>query len=90
MKIDGVSLDNITKNDLRSQIALVSQQPLLFSGTIAENILIGKKGSSMKDVIQAAKNASAHNFIESLPDGYDTVLGERGEGLSGGQRQRCF
>jgi len=88
VQLDGISLDNITKSDLRSQIALVSQHPLLFSGTIAENILIGKKGSSMEDVIKAAKNASAHQFIESLPDGYSTVLGERGEGLSGGQRQR--
>ena len=76
------------KADLRKNIALVSQQPILFRGTIAENILIGKPSGSQDEVIEAAKNASAHDFISSLPDGYDTELGERGEGLSGGQRQR--
>ncbi len=88
VRVDGILLSDMSQSSLRKNIAIVSQQPLLFQGTIAENILIGKKGSPMSEVIQAAKNASAHKFIESLPDGYDTVLGERGEGLSGGQRQR--
>lgn len=88
VKIDGVNVNMMLKSDLRKNIALVSQQPLLFRGTVAENILIGDPDAGMDAVIDAAKNASAHDFISGLPDGYDTVLGERGEGLSGGQRQR--
>ncbi len=88
VSIDGISVGEVSKHDLRDNIALVSQQPLLFRGSVAENILIGKPGSDMDAVILAAKNASAHEFILSLPDGYETELGERGEGLSGGQRQR--
>ena len=88
VKVDGVDIKQMLKADLRKNIALVSQQPLLFRGTIAENILIGKPSGTMDEVMIAAKNASAHDFISALPDGYDTELGERGEGLSGGQRQR--
>ncbi len=88
VRVDGALVSEVSKSDLRQNIAIVSQQPLLFRGTIADNILVGKKGSSMEEVIKASKNASAHDFIESLPDGYSTELGERGEGLSGGQRQR--
>ena len=88
VKVDGVNVNEMLKSDLRKNIALVSQQPLLFRGTIADNILIGKPTASRSEVIEAAKYASAHEFISTLPDGYDTKLGERGEGLSGGQRQR--
>jgi subfamily B ATP-binding cassette protein MsbA len=88
VKVDGVNVNQMLKADLRRNIALVSQQPLLFRGTIADNILIGKPAGTREEVIAAAKNASAHDFINRLPDGYDTELGERGEGLSGGQRQR--
>jgi len=88
VKVDGVDVREVRKADLRKNIALVSQQPLLFSGTVAENILIGKPEASQEEVVEAAKNASAHEFILGLPDGYETLLGERGEGLSGGQRQR--
>lgn len=88
VRVDGALVSEVSKSDLRQNIAIVSQQPLLFRGTIADNILVGKKGSSMDEVIKASKNASAHDFIEGLPDGYSTELGERGEGLSGGQRQR--
>ena len=88
VKVDGINVNQMLKSDLRRNIALVSQQPLLFRGTIAENILIGKPSGTRDEVIEAANNASAHEFISSLPDGYDTELGERGEGLSGGQRQR--
>ncbi|MFT5904917.1 MAG: subfamily B ATP-binding cassette protein MsbA [Cryomorphaceae bacterium] len=88
VKLDGINVNQMLKSDLRRNIALVSQQPLLFRGTVAENILIGKPSGTRDEVIEAANNASAHEFISSLPDGYDTELGERGEGLSGGQRQR--
>ena len=73
---------------LRSQIGVVSQEPVLFGTTIAENIRYGKEDATMEDIIEAAKNANAHNFISSLPEGYDTHVGERGTQLSGGQKQR--
>lgn len=88
VSIDGVDIREVAKQELRNNIALVSQHPLLFSGTIAENILIGRPGASEKEVIEAARHSSAHAFITGFPDGYQTVVGERGEGLSGGQRQR--
>jgi subfamily B ATP-binding cassette protein MsbA len=86
--IDGLSLDQLRIADLRFHLALVSQDILLFNGTVAENIALGKIGASRDEVIAAAKEAYAHNFIEELPQGYDTPLGERGQRLSGGQRQR--
>lgn len=73
---------------LRSQVALVSQDPYLFPVSVAENISYGKPGASRDEIIAAAEAASAHDFIMKLPQGYDTVVGERGTGLSGGQRQR--
>lgn len=88
LRIDGVDVRDVAKSELRNNIALVSQHPLLFSGTISENILIGRPGASESQVIDAARHANAHDFIMSLPGGYQTVVGERGEGLSGGQRQR--
>jgi subfamily B ATP-binding cassette protein MsbA len=86
--IDGVPLDQLRIADLRFHLALVSQDILLFNGTVAENIALGKIGATREEVIAAAKEAYAHNFIEELPQGYDTPLGERGQRLSGGQRQR--
>lgn len=88
LEIDGVDVRNVSKHDLRDQIALVSQHPLLFSGSIAQNILIGRPEASEEEMIAAAKHANAHDFIMSFPEGYQTIVGERGEGLSGGQRQR--
>jgi ATP-binding cassette, subfamily B, bacterial MsbA len=88
IEIDGVSLDALRIADLRSHLALVSQDILLFNATVAENIAYGKIGATREQVIAAAREAHAHNFIEALPQGYDTPLGERGQRLSGGQRQR--
>jgi subfamily B ATP-binding cassette protein MsbA len=86
--IDNVPLDQMRIADLRFHMALVSQDILLFNGTVAENIALGKIGATRDEVIAAAKEAYAHNFIMEMPQGYDTPLGERGQRLSGGQRQR--
>ena len=74
--------------DLRRCIGWVSQEVFLFHGTIAENIRYGSFDATRKQIIQAAKRAEAHDCIEQLPQGYDTIVGERGQKLSGGQRQR--
>ncbi|WP_319412940.1 ABC transporter transmembrane domain-containing protein [uncultured Cohaesibacter sp.] len=73
---------------LRSAIALVPQEPVIFAMSIADNIAMGREGASREEIVEAAKAAHAHGFIEQLPDGYDTMVGERGVTLSGGQRQR--
>jgi len=86
--IDGVNIAAIEKNNLREQIALVSQHPLLFRGTIKDNIRIGDPLATSEQIIEAAKKAQAHDFIMKLPEQYETEVGERGEGLSGGQKQR--
>ncbi|HVF09271.1 MAG TPA: ABC transporter ATP-binding protein [Abditibacteriaceae bacterium] len=86
--VDGVDLRDIKRNDLRSQIGVVLQESYLFHGTVAENISYGKPGASPDEVMQAARAAFAHNFIVNFPDGYDTLVGERGTRLSGGERQR--
>jgi ATP-binding cassette subfamily B protein len=86
--LDGVDLRTLTRAGLRRSMALVSQDVFLFHGTVAENIAYGKPGASPDDVETAARTAEAHAFITSLPDGYDTIIGERGQKLSGGQRQR--
>ena len=86
--IDGTPLDQLRIADLRFHLALVSQDILLFNGTVAENIALGKIGATRDEVIAAAKEAYADKFINELPEGYDTPLGERGQRLSGGQRQR--
>jgi len=86
--LDGVDIRSITLESLRRQISIVLQEPLLFSGTIADNIRYGWLDATSQDVIEAAKAANAHDFIARLPHGYDTVLGERGAQLSGGERQR--
>jgi len=88
LKIDGLELREISIRDLRQQMALVSQDIVLFDQTIAENIGCGKAGASMEEIEAAAKAAFAHDFIVQLPDGYQTRAGERGVRLSGGQRQR--
>ena len=85
---DGISIDAFRLADLRSRMALVSQDVLLFNTTVAENIGYGKRGATREEIIAAAKEAYAHDFISALPAGYDTPLGERGLRLSGGQRQR--
>lgn len=86
--IDGHNVRSLTLASLRQHIALVSQHVTLFSDTIAENIALGRAGSPRDAIIAAAKAADAHDFINALPAGYDTVLGESGDTLSGGQRQR--
>jgi ATP-binding cassette subfamily B protein len=86
--IDGVNVRDIRLEDLRSQIGIVLQEPFLFSGTIAENISYGRPGATFEEIVEAAKGAAAHDFIVSKADGYDSVVGERGDSLSGGERQR--
>ena len=92
IEICGKSGRNSTLREMREMIAYVPQEPYLFEVTIAENIAYGLAGSgrkaSMEEIIQAAKTANAHEFIRKLPQGYDTILGERGNTLSGGERQR--
>ncbi|MED1204243.1 ABC transporter ATP-binding protein [Heyndrickxia acidicola] len=86
--IDGKKVNEYSLHSLRSNIGFVMQESFLFSSTIKSNIAYGKPEASMEDIIHAAKMAQAHDFIMELPDGYDTMLGERGLGLSGGQKQR--
>lgn len=86
--IDGVDLRQLRRSDVRQSMALVSQDVFLFHGTVAENIAYGKPDATAADIREAAQTAEAHDFIESLPQGYDTIVGERGQKLSGGQRQR--
>jgi ATP-binding cassette subfamily B protein len=88
ISFDGQDAAAIDLAALRSRIAIVPQEVLLFGGTIAENIRYGRPGASEEDVIKAASLANAHDFIASLPDGYQTTAGPRGTKLSGGQRQR--
>ncbi len=88
IELDGHDLRDLTLSSLRSHIALVPQEAVLFSETVRNNIRFGRPEASDSDVEWAAQQASAHDFIRQLPDGYDTVLGERGGTLSGGQRQR--
>jgi ABC-type multidrug transport system fused ATPase/permease subunit len=88
ISIDGVPLVDLRLADLRFHLALVSQDILLFNATVAENIGFGKIGATREEIIAAARDAYAHDFITAMPQGYDTPLGERGQRLSGGQRQR--
>lgn len=88
VKIDGCDLRHWSLRDLRRNIAVVPQMPVLFQASILDNILVGREGASEADAIIAAQKAYAHEFIERLPNGYQTVVGERGSSLSGGQRQR--
>jgi subfamily B ATP-binding cassette protein MsbA len=86
--IDGVDLHMLTQSSLRDQIGIVPQETLLFGGSIRENIRYGRLEASEDEIIAAARAANAHDFISAMPDGYETVVGERGIRLSGGQRQR--
>jgi ABC-type multidrug transport system fused ATPase/permease subunit len=88
IEIDGVDIRDLRLESLREQISVVLQDPLLFSGTIEENIRYGRLDASAEQIRDAARAANAHDFIEGLPAGYDTVLGERGAQISGGERQR--
>jgi ATP-binding cassette subfamily B protein len=86
--LDGVDIRSYKLTDLRNQFAIVLQDPLLFSTSIAENISYARPGAGMKEIVEAAKAANAHEFITHLPEGYETLVGERGMRLSGGERQR--
>lgn len=88
IRIDGQDIRDVTLSSLRNHIGMVQQDVYLFAGTIFENIAYGKPGAGREEVIEAAKNANAHEFIMSFPDGYDTDIGQRGIKLSGGQKQR--
>src|SRR5262249_9181683 len=88
LAIDGVDIRDLALNSLRQQISVVLQEPLLFSGSIAENIRYGDLDASQVMLEDAARAANAHEFIAALPQEYQTVVGERGAQLSGGERQR--
>jgi len=88
IRLDGHDIRDLTLKSLRQQISIVLQDVFLFHGTARENILFGRPGATEEEMIEAAKIANAHEFITQLPNGYDTLLGERGVKLSGGQRQR--
>lgn len=88
IRIDGMDIRDICLQSLRSHIGIVQQDVYLFAGTIFENIAYGKRGATREEVMEAAKNANAHEFIMSFPDGYETDIGQRGIKLSGGQKQR--
>jgi ABC-type multidrug transport system fused ATPase/permease subunit len=86
--VDGADVRDVTLASLRREIGIVAQDPFLFSATVRENIAFGAPDATPADVEHAARLAQAHEFIDQLPDGYETVIGERGITLSGGQRQR--
>ncbi|WP_414573931.1 ABC transporter ATP-binding protein [Nostoc sp. CCY 9925] len=88
IRIDGRDVRSFNLKSLRSRIGIVFQETTLFSGTIRENISYAKPNATLEEVIEVAKSAQIHDFIISLPDGYETIVGERGVGLSGGQKQR--
>jgi ATP-binding cassette subfamily B protein len=86
--LDGVDVRDVRLDDLRRQFAIVLQEPTLFSTTIRENIAYGRPDATTEEIVAAAKAANAHDFVAALPEGYETVVGERGMRLSGGERQR--
>ena len=88
IRVDGIDIRKVRQQDLRQRFAYVEQEPVIFAGTIADNIRFGKPGADMSEVIAAAKAALVDDFVSDLPMGYDTVVGERGVMLSGGQKQR--
>ena len=88
IEVDGIDIRHIALADYRSHIGLVLQEPFLFFGTIADNIAYGKPNATRDEIVAAARAAHAHEFILRLPHGYDSLVGERGQGLSGGERQR--
>jgi len=86
--IDGVNIKDYSLRDLRQLMGIVTQEPILFNDTIANNIALGKENASQEEIINAAKIANAHSFIENKDDSYQTNIGDRGSKLSGGERQR--
>jgi subfamily B ATP-binding cassette protein MsbA len=88
IRVDGTDIRDVTVASLRAQIGLVAQEATLFGGTIADNIRYGRLDATDEEMVAAARDANAHDFISALPEGYDTVVGDRGSRLSGGQRQR--
>ena len=88
IEIDGVDIRRLNLRDLRRQIGIVSQEPVLFSGTISANIGYGNPGAKFEEIMAASRLANAHNFIVAKPDGYETQVGEQGSNLSGGEKQR--
>lgn len=88
IRFDEHDIRDLPIRDLRQQVGVVLQEPVLFTGTVRDNILFGRPSASEEEVVEAAKAANAHDFIVELPHGYDTLVGERGAHLSGGQRQR--
>ncbi|HWA98024.1 MAG TPA: ABC transporter ATP-binding protein [Pirellulales bacterium] len=88
IRVDGIDIRSYPVGEFREHIGLVLQEPFLFYGTIAENIAYGKPDATRQEIIAAARAARAHDFILRLPDGYDSLVGERGQSLSGGERQR--
>jgi subfamily B ATP-binding cassette protein MsbA len=86
--IDGVDVRDVRRRDLRAHMAAVPQETQLFSGPISENLRVGKLDATDEELVAAAVAANAHDFIAAFPDGYETIVGERGVKLSGGQRQR--
>jgi ABC transporter fused permease/ATP-binding protein len=88
VRLEGVDIRTLRLADLRRAFAMVAQEPVLFSGTIRDNIAYGKDGATRVEIEEAARDAFAHDFICGFPDGYDTMIGERGAKLSGGQKQR--
>jgi ATP-binding cassette subfamily B protein len=88
VKIDGIDVRDVKLSSLRSQIGVVLQEPFLFHGSVAENIRYGRPDATLEEIVEAARAANAHEFIMQLPEGYDTLVGERGARLSGGERQR--
>jgi ATP-binding cassette subfamily B protein len=87
VQLDGINLKDIANADLRREVVMVTQEAYLFSGSVADNILLGRPDASFEDVVTASKAVGAHDFIESLPDGYDTDVNKRGGRVSAGQRQ---
>ena len=88
IRIDGTDIRDATLDSLRSQVGIVPQETILFNGTVYDNILYGRLDATKEEIIEAAKAANAHDFIMELPQGYETMLGDRGVNISGGQRQR--
>ena len=86
--VDGIDIRSFPVEEYRQNIGIVLQEPFLFYGTIAENIAYGRPDATRQEIVAAARAARAHEFILQLPDGYDSLVGERGQSLSGGERQR--
>lgn len=88
VRLDGIDIRNLDVHELRREVGVVFQEPFLFSGTVRDNLAYGRPGVDDETIVACAKLAAAHEFIETLPKGYETIIGERGVSLSGGQRQR--